>query len=168
MIFSAGYQTIFLHFTEFLRQSAALQVQIIRQLLAVKRNIKFPAAPLQRNGVEVSHHPTTDGLWRGMKASPGKDQIFVHGDRQKICDVLKRPGIRSVLQALNSAAAKEENTTIFACGHIHERGFVFQQRVGFCEDLPATDMTDDRAVAPGVIALNCYAPIENKSHLLRD
>ena len=38
----------------------------------------------------------------------------------------------------------------------------------FSEDLTATDVTDDRAVAPGVIALNCHASFENKSHPFRD
>lgn len=103
-----------------------------------------------------------------MEASSGKNQVFVHGDCQQIGDVLQRPGILTILQTLDSAVAEKENPAVFAGRYIHKHGFVFQQRVGFSEDLPATDVTDDRTIASGVIALNCHTPFKNKSHPFRD
>ena len=69
---------------------------------------------------------------------------------------------------MNSAAAEEENPAVFAGRHVHQHGFIFQQRVGLREYLTLSDVTDDRAVAPGVIAFNRYTALKDKPHPLRD
>ena len=62
MVFAEPDQPFLLHPSQFLRQSRAVHIEIIRQLLAVKGNVEFPASPLDGDGVEVGEDPSPDGF----------------------------------------------------------------------------------------------------------
>ena len=56
VIFSEGNESVRLHFTEFLGKCRSVQIQKIGQLLPVEGNIKFAAALLQGNIVQISEN----------------------------------------------------------------------------------------------------------------
>ena len=77
MIFPHAQQPLALHSAQFGRQRAAIHPQIIRQLLAVKGNIKLLPAPAGRLIGEIGLEPSADGFCRNMEHAPGKDQILL-------------------------------------------------------------------------------------------
>ena len=70
-------QPLPLHFAQFIGKSAAVYAQIICQLLAVERNIKFPTALLQRLIGKIGQQPPPNGLGTGMEDPAGKVQILL-------------------------------------------------------------------------------------------
>ena len=54
-----------------------LQVQVVRQLLAVEGNIELLPPFPEGDGVQIRHDPSADGLGSRMKAPSGERQILV-------------------------------------------------------------------------------------------
>ena len=70
-------QTIFFHLRQFLGHIRPFQIQIIRQLLAVKGNIKLPAVLLKGDRTQICQDSPAGAFWRGVKAPAGQGQVFV-------------------------------------------------------------------------------------------
>ena len=84
MLLTDSDNAIPLHFSQFFGQCASLDIQVIRQLLAVKGNIEFAAVLLQGNRIEIRKHPAPDCLRSCVKASFGKQQIFMSKKIQQV------------------------------------------------------------------------------------
>ena len=92
MVFPETDKSFFLHAAQFLGKCGPFQIQVIGQLLAVKRDVKLPAPFLEGNGIEVGHHPAADGFLRDVKAAPGKVEILPDGDQEQIRHEMNGPG----------------------------------------------------------------------------
>ena len=70
-------QPLFLHFSQLCGHGAAIHIQIVRQLLAIEGNIKFPAALTQRLKGQIRQQSAADASGTGMNAPAGQTQIFL-------------------------------------------------------------------------------------------
>ena len=73
-------QSFITHAAEFFGHGAAIQVQVVCELLTVKGNVKLPALFLQGDAVQVSHDLGSGALRRGMEHAPGEQQILPRRD----------------------------------------------------------------------------------------
>ena len=54
MVLSEDDNPLPMHLSQFLRQTGPFQIQVVRQLLTVKRNIKFRGMFLQRDSIQIT------------------------------------------------------------------------------------------------------------------
>ena len=157
-----------LHPSQFLRQRSPFHIQIIGHLLPVERDIEFPALGLQRNRVQVGHDAAADGFRRRMKAAAGQMQILQGGNRQNVFRKSGRPRRCRCRQLMRVAHTEKQYPAVLIGDHVHQQRLVVKQRVGLGKKLPDPDMAEDRPIAPGVVALNGHAALQNKAELLCD
>ena len=62
-------KTVPLHFPEFFGKSASLQIEVIGQLLTVKRYVEFIAVLLKGYRIQIRQYSSAYGLRRGMETS---------------------------------------------------------------------------------------------------
>ena len=163
MILSVFDNAFLLHPGEFLGHVRPFQVQVIRQLLAVKGNIEFRGLLLQGDGIQVGQQPAPAAFRRGLKTPAGQDQVFPGGDHQQVFQDFLLPGRgRQIPEKVPDP--EEQDPAVFVRPHIHQQDFLRQQGVGFCKELPCFHMTQDGAVPPGVVAFDGDAAGQNHSH----
>ena len=80
MIFVKFQDSIVPHSSQFLGQGAAVQIQIIGQLLAVKWNVKGRTSGFQRLAGKINQKPFPDGFRRSTENPAGENQIFLNRD----------------------------------------------------------------------------------------
>ncbi len=69
-------QAVSLHLAQFMGHGAAVHIEIIRQMLAVKRNLKIIPSVLCRLKREIGQQAAPDGFGAGMKDPAGQMQVF--------------------------------------------------------------------------------------------
>ena len=84
MISMTDNDLFFLHLAEFIRQCAAVQIQIISHSLPVEGDGKGSGACFCRFGGEIYKQPATHGFRCGAEDSVGENQIFPDTDGKKI------------------------------------------------------------------------------------
>lgn len=77
-VFAAADQPIVPHFAQFLGKCAAVQIQVVRQLLAVKRDGKMRAARPHCLRGKIGQQPPTRTFWCGAPDTLGERQVFLH------------------------------------------------------------------------------------------
>ena len=77
-VFAAADQPIVPHFAQLLGKCAAVQVQVVRQLLAVKRDGKMRAARPHCLRGKIGQQPPTRTFWCGAPDALGERQVFLH------------------------------------------------------------------------------------------
>ena len=74
------------HTAQLLGERAAVEVEVVGQLLAVEGNGKFRAALAGGLKGQVGEQAAPDGLGGGVKNPPGQGQIFPGRDGQQVAD----------------------------------------------------------------------------------
>ena len=86
MIFIHRQEAVLLHFPQLVGKSAAIDAQVIRQLLPVERNREIQAFVPRGLIGQVGNQAPPDGLGRGMENPAGQIQVFLGGYRQQVAD----------------------------------------------------------------------------------
>lgn len=76
MIFIHRQEAVLLHFPQLVGKSAAIDAQVIRQLLPVERNREIQAFVPRGLIGQVGNQAPPDGLGRGMENPAGQIQVF--------------------------------------------------------------------------------------------
>lgn len=71
MIFFGTQDAFTLHLAEFVGEGAAVDPQIICQLLAVKGDVELRSCPLLCKKRQIGQEPAADGLGRGVEECGG-------------------------------------------------------------------------------------------------
>ena len=153
-----------LHLAQLVGHGAAVHAQVIRQLLPVEGDIKFPAAVLGRLKGQVAEQPAPDALGTGVHDAPGQVQAFPGGDGEHIADqpVMEAAGVGADGEHA-IGIQKQHLRRLVGHGADHQL-FAGQAGVVFRKDLPCAHPIQNAAVAPDIIILDGYAAGEHHAH----
>lgn len=164
MVAVNGDDAIPLHLAQLVGHSAAVNAQVIRQLLTVEGDIECPAAVLCCLKGQIAEQPAPDALGAGVQDAPGQAQAFPGGDGEHIADqpVMEAAGVGADGEhALG--VQKQYRRRLCGNGADHQL-FAGQAGVVFRKDLPCAYLIQNAAVAPDIIILDGYAAGEHHAH----
>ena len=88
---------------QFLRKRRSLHIQIICQLLPVKRDRKLPALRLQGYCIQIGHDAAADGSWRCMKTAACQMKIFSGNNSKQVGREFGSPGLCAARERFRAA-----------------------------------------------------------------
>lgn len=153
-----------LHLAQLVRHGAAVNAQVIRQLLAVEGDIERPAAVLGRLKRQVAEQPTPDALGAGVHDAPGQAQAFSGGNGEHIADqpVMEATGVGA--DGEHAIGAQKQHLCWLSSHRADHQPLAGQAGVVFRKDLPCAHPIQNAAVAPEIIILDGYAAGEHHAH----
>ena len=168
MVFAEGDQPVALHFTQLGRQRAAVCVQVIRELLAVERDVERIAAALHRLRGQVGQQPPAQRLGRGMEDLARQGQVFARGDVQQAAQqrivvfVFARGGRKQLRRG------QEQHLARLGGDRADHHRRVRHAGVDLREHRARGEVVEDGFVAPCVVALNGDAAGQHDAQRVRD
>ena len=155
-------ETVFLHFAELVAHRAAVDIQIVGELLAVEGDLKFAAAPLDRFVGQEGQQAAADRLGTRQDTPAREVQILARGDEEQIADqlVVEAAGILTDMQ--HAGDIQKQNFGVLGGDHAVHQRFPRHAGVGFREHLPGVDMIENAFVAPDVVDLDGNAARKDK------
>ncbi len=155
-------EAVSFHFPQLLGEGGTLYIQVVRQLLAVEGDFKFPAVPAPRHGIEIGHDAAADRLRRGVEGAAGEQQVFARRDEEQVLDQLQIPAGAFVLRG-NSDADKKD-AAVFVGADVDEQRLAPGDGIDLGEEIAGLGQLQNGAAAPEIVAFDGHRAAQDDPH----
>ena len=142
-----GQQALVPHLAQLLGEGAAVQIEVVGQLLPVERDLELQTAAAGGLCGKVGQQTAPHGLGGGAEDALRKAQVFAHGHREQVAQQLFVH--RAGCAAGKGGNVHEQHFALFG-GHGVHHHHVAAQRVGLGKGLPGRNAAQDALTAPQV------------------
>lgn len=161
-VFPNVQQTLAAHAAELRGKRAAVHAEVIGELLAVERDRKAVAARADRLHREVGEQAAADRFRRGVEDAPGKREILLRADEQKVADELRVAGAGLRAGRKQVRRVQEKRRRILCRDDVHHQRLIRHAGVRLRENLPRPHAVQNALAAPCVVALDVHAAREDE------
>lgn len=154
------------HTAQLLGERAAVEVEVVGQLLAVERNIELGFSLSCCLAGKIGQQTSTHIFRRGAENAGRKRQVFLRGQPEHPLHQPGVPAFAAVLRVKQGKQTQKQNLAVRRRHRVHHKRLA-ADGVGFGEHAAGFHVAQYAAYAPEVVALDMNAAGHHDSHFVR-
>ena len=155
MISSVCKHSLIAHTAQLLGQGAAIEIEVVCELLAVEGNIELiPALPCSLAG-KISQQPAAHIFGRRTENTGRQRQIFLRAKQKNALHQLAVPAFSCIVSVKQGEQAEKKNFAVLRRNGIHHKRFT-AERISLRKHASGFDAAQNTVCSPEIAAFNVH------------